>query len=84
MKNALISPEQQAKYISSWSTELVPPMPIYTILGQRVAQVSDITFEVGEPLHWVICEDTIIADDYGYVPSTQEFVLIPPNVPKPV
>ena len=45
--------------------------------GYRVAEVSDIAFEVAEPLFWVDCEDTAIADQYYYDPIDQIIKLVP-------
>ena len=48
--------------------------------GYRVAQVVDQhqTFEVGQPLFWVECEDNVFADCFWYDPKTQT---IKPNTP---
>ena len=47
--NALISPSEQAQYISSWNTTEKFPVPILTKIGQRIAQTSATPFEVASP-----------------------------------
>lgn len=43
--------------------------------GYRVAQVeSNETFKADMPLFWVDCSDNIVADQYWYNPTTQQFV----------
>lgn len=37
-----------------------------TILGQRIAQVSDNSFTVAFPLFWIDCPDECIADLWYY------------------
>jgi len=68
MKNALISPNEQVyKYDG-------------TLLGVRVAEVSDTTFEVNPILFWVECADDVLADQFYYDGQT----IIPvPVKPKP-
>lgn len=48
--------------------------------GYRVAQVVDQyqTFEVGQPLFWINCEDNVVADLFWYDPETKT---IKPNTP---
>lgn len=71
MKNALISPEEKTyKYDG-------------TLLGQRVAEVSDITFEVALPLFWIECADDVIADSFYYDVNTNSVLAIPKKpIPK--
>jgi hypothetical protein len=65
MKNALISPNEQVyKYDG-------------TLLGVRVAEVSDTTFEVNPILFWVECADDIVADKFYYDTETQTIVAVP-------
>lgn len=65
MKNALISPNE----------------PVYSydgsLLGERVAQVSDATFPIAPPLFWVDCADDVVADQWYYEPVTQQILLVP-------
>ena len=77
--NALISPNEQAKYISAWDNYT----PIYTIVGERIAQVVAEIFDVAPPLFWFACATTVVADQYAYDPNTQAISIIPPNVPMP-
>lgn len=39
--------------------------------GYRVAEISELGFEVQEPLFWVDCADTEKADQCWYDPSDQ-------------
>jgi hypothetical protein len=65
MKNALISPNEQVyKYDG-------------TLLGERVAEVADNTFEVAPPLFWVECADDVLADQFYYDEATQTIIAIP-------
>jgi hypothetical protein len=65
MKNALISP-----------TELIYSYD-GSLLGERVAQTEQVTFEVGSPLFWVPCEDTVDSTYWYYQTTTQSCQLIP-------
>lgn len=76
MKKALISPNEEVSYISSWDG----PFPIYAYAGKRIAEVSETSFEVAEPLFWVDCSDVVTAESYCYNDTCIE---IPPNVPEP-
>jgi hypothetical protein len=67
MKNALISPNEQVyKYDG-------------TLLGVRVAEIADTTFEVNPILFWVECADDVIADLFYYDTETQTIIAIPAN-----
>jgi len=81
--NALISPNEKARYISSWNTSEKSPIPIFTKIGQRVAEVSATPFEVAPPLFWVSCADTVVADKFYYDPSTSSIIALPENAPIP-
>jgi hypothetical protein len=70
MKNALISPEEKVyKYDG-------------TLLGVRVAEISDTTFEIAPPLFWVACADDVVADQFYYDEGTQAIIAVPVK-PKP-
>ena len=45
--------------------------------GYRVAEISELGFEVAEPLFWVDCADTDKADQCWYDPSDQTIKPIP-------
>ena len=65
MKNALISINEQVyKYDG-------------TLLGIRVAEVSDTTFEVAPTLFWVECSNSVVADKFYYDTGTQNIIEIP-------
>lgn len=70
MKNALISPNEK---VYSYDK---------TLLGVRVAEVSDNSFEVAPPLFWVACADNVLADQFYYDLDTQTIIAIPVP-PKP-
>ena len=84
--NALISPNEQARYISSWTENKQNFDPVYTVLGQRVAEVSETTFPVTSPLFWMSCSDDIMADRFYYDTNSSAIVQIPADVlpPQPV
>ena len=79
---ALISPDEQARYISSWTTT-APYIPTYTTVGERVAQVAITDFPVAPPLFWTACADNVVADQFYYNPNNQTIASIPPNAPMP-
>ena len=81
MKNALISPNEQVQYISAWVLMDGTYEPIYSVAGQRVAEVAQNIFPVAPPLFWVECADDVTAETYCYVDNA--CVVIPPDVPKP-
>ena len=65
MKNSLISPNEKIyKYDG-------------TLLGERVAEVSDTTFEVNPILFWVECNDEVVADMFYYDTQTQTIIAVP-------
>lgn len=49
--------------------------------GYRVAQISDVTFEVAPPLFWVECSDDIVTDQFWYNPANQSFEVMPEPIP---
>jgi hypothetical protein len=77
MKKALISPNEQVSYISGWDGQ----NPVYTELGQRVAEVCDAEFEVATPLFWLDCADDVVADQFYYDGTAIQ--AIPESPPKP-
>lgn len=79
MKNALISPNEQVSYISAWDGQT----PVYTVLGQRVAEVTDAEFEVAPPLFWLSCADDVTAMGFYYNATSLVIVQIPESPPQP-
>lgn len=79
MKYALISPNEQVSYISAWDGQT----PVYTVLGQRVAQVADAQFEVAPPLFWLECADDVTAIGFYYNEISLAIVVIPESPPQP-
>lgn len=45
---------------------VVPVQPVGE--GYRIAEVSDVVFEVAESLFWIDCDDSVVADQYYYDP----------------
>lgn len=80
---ALISPQEEARYISEWSNTK-PYSPIYTVVGQRVADISTNEFPVANPLFWVTCEDTVIPDHYYYDATNKTINKIPTDITQTV
>lgn len=83
---ALIDPTATERYISSWD-EPVPPSkkytPVYTQIGQRVAEVSSIDSPVALPVFWFACADDVVADQFYFDAATQTIIPVPPNAPYP-
>lgn len=58
--------------------------------GYRVAEVHPTGFEVAQPLFWVDCADTVVADQFWYDPSDEQFKSVPepeevePAQPQPI
>ena len=65
MNNALISPNE---LIYSYDG---------TLIGVRIAEVSQATFEVAPPLYWVKCEGDVNATDWYFQTETEMCVLKP-------
>lgn len=61
MARALISPDE--------------PRTVGDKVGSRVVQVEAAEFIVAPPLHWVTCNNSIVADEWAYVEN--KFVKIP-------
>lgn len=66
MKQALISPTEKVYSYGG------------TLLGDRVAEVTDSPFAVAPPLFWTACADNVVADQWYYDPDTYQIVQIPP------
>jgi len=79
MKNALISPNEQVSYISAWDGQT----PVFTVIGQRVAQVENNQFEVAPPLFWLECADDVTAIGFYYSQNSLAIVQIPESPPQP-
>lgn len=70
MNNALISPNEQ---IYSYDG---------TLIGVRIAEVSQSPFEVAPPLFWVECNDDVEANTWYYQTETSSCQPVPvPPVP---
>lgn len=82
--NALISTNEVVFYISGWNDEK-PQKPIYTQIenSQRVAEVSESTFETFFPLFWTECPEMVVADAWYFDSSSKEFVKVPEPAPMP-
>lgn len=51
------------------------------IIGQRIAEVSEIAFEVAPPLFWMDCANDVRADQWYYDPTTQQIDPTPQPLP---
>jgi hypothetical protein len=49
--------------------------------GYRVAEVLQSPFEVASPLFWQECPDEVVADQFYFDPSDNQFLLTPPPPP---
>lgn len=47
------------------------------VLGQRVAEVSDVAFEVAEPLFWIDCDSETIACEVYYDVDAEVIKILP-------
>jgi hypothetical protein len=53
--------------------------------GYRVAEVAANTFDVAQPLFWVDCDNSIVADQFWFNPETSSFEVMPePEIVVPV
>jgi hypothetical protein len=79
---ALIDPRVSVQYVASWSGN--PLKPVYETYpnSARVCQVEDNEFDVAEPLFWVDCDPSVVADQYWYDTISGEINPIV-NVPYP-
>jgi hypothetical protein len=80
MKNALISPNEQVNYVSSWDGIYPDLTPVYSYAGERIAEVSQTAFPVAPPLYWIECDDNVTAEAYCY---NGGIIQIPPDAPQP-
>lgn len=63
---SLIDPRFTIQYISAWEGN--PLKPVYSVYqnSARVCEVVDSEFAVAEPLFWVDCDPSIVADQFWY------------------
>jgi hypothetical protein len=83
---ALISPDENAQYISGWNNPVPPSKlytPIYTACGERIVQVQEDEFPVALPLFWIDCANNVTPEINCYDGDTQTIILIPPNAADP-
>ncbi|CAB4169224.1 hypothetical protein UFOVP1516_71 [uncultured Caudovirales phage] len=45
--------------------------------GYRIAEVTEASFDVAEPLYWLDCNDTVVADVYYFDTATNSIELKP-------
>ena len=71
MKKALISPQEQINNFDGTA-------------GYRVAQVEEPqnTFDVAGELHWVDCDDDVVADQF-YFDTADNTIKVKPTPPAP-
>lgn len=88
MKKALIDPNTKVYFVASWANPTTagqPYTPVYEEVpnSDRLAEVADSEFPVAEPLFWVDCPDTAVADRWYYNNSSLECLVVPPDAPYP-
>jgi len=83
MKNALISPTEEVTYISAWELAGNTYVPVYTTIGERVAEVLEQIFEVAPPLFWVECSDNVAAEGFYYDSADSQVKIVPDPAPQP-
>ena len=72
MNNALISPLEQIYSFDG------------TLIGVRIADTSQNTFEVAEPLYWIECANEVVADQWYFQSQTASCQPVPiPPIPIP-
>jgi hypothetical protein len=47
------------------------------VIGERIAEVNEVEFEVASPLFWVDCASDVVANEFYYDPSSQQIIKIP-------
>jgi hypothetical protein len=82
MKNALISPNEKAVYISGVTPENAA---VFVTIenAYRVAEVADQSYELAPPLFWIECEDDVVADKWYFDVVTQSLIKVPDPAPMP-
>jgi hypothetical protein len=48
--------------------------------GARIAQVDENGFDIAEPLFWVTCNNSIVADKYYYSNGQIQIIPTPPTL----
>jgi len=51
--------------------------------GERIAQVSEQTFEVAPPLFWMVCANDVVPGLWYYDPQDQQIKLVPETPVEP-
>lgn len=81
MSSALIDPNSPVSYVTGWADKTL----VFSVIpnSARVCQVvSDGSeFPIAEPLTWVECDDQVVADQFYFEVTTNEFLAVP--VPPP-
>jgi len=49
----------------------------YIPLGERIAEVATLPFDVAPPLFWVSCASNVTATEWYYDKNTQQCILVP-------
>jgi hypothetical protein len=76
---ALISSNEESIQITAWNGNI----PTFTILGYRVAEVTENAFEVASALFWVDCDSSVVADRYYYDVNSKTILVKPADAVKP-
>lgn len=83
MKNALISPNETVAYISAWELVGTSYVPIYAVVGKRIAEVVDQSFDVAAPLFWIACNDDVTSEFFYYDTNDKKIKNIPNDAVQP-
>ena len=79
---ALIDPREAVSHVVNWTGD--PLKPVYATYpnSARVCQVTDTEFDVAEPLFWIDCNSSVVADQY-WLDTTTNIISEVQNAPKP-
>jgi hypothetical protein len=76
---AMINPDAPVQHVIGWNGSK-PIMETYPN-SATVCEVQAITFPIALPLYWVECSDNILAYQFWYSLTTQQFSLIENVIP---
>jgi len=83
MSIALVDPNTYVSCVSGWQNN----KPVFTSIpnSARVCQVvaDGAEFPVAPPLAWITCGADVVADQWYFDNSVQQFFAVPPPAPKP-
>jgi hypothetical protein len=83
----LISPQEPAYWLSSWSYDAKTDRwnPVYTAVADSysIAEVAPAPFDVAPPLFWKECGSEVVADTWYFNYVTDQILQVPPPAPLP-